>query len=181
MGPTMMSKLTKMLLVGTSLVPTLVIMAVDYFYTKSIYHWWNFGTQLFAVSALLFLIALGLMHLARRGERQLLRVCKAKNSDKQVLTFLLAYLMPILTKHDYLFHDFNCPTLVLLGIVAIAVYHSNAFDFNPMLGLLNYHFYEIEDASNFPYLLISKSPLKAAAQEIVVVQLFEYTFLAVEE
>ena len=177
----MLNKFTKMLLVGTSLVPTLLIMAVDHAFTKGVPNWWGFTTQLVVIAVALLVIASSVMHVARRsGERQQLQICKAKNSDKQVLTFLLAYLMPILSEHKYLFRDFNVPTLALLVLLAVAVYHSNAFDFNPMLGMLGYHFYEIEDANSFPYLLITKTPFKKANQEIIVVQLFDHTFLAVE-
>ena len=178
----MLNKFTKMLLVGTSLVPTLLIMAVDHFFAHGITNWLGFGTQLIIIALALVVIALAVMFVAaRNGERQQLQICKAKNSDKQVLTFLLAYLMPILSEHKYLFRDFNVPTLALLALLAIAVYHSNAFDFNPMLGMLGYHFYEIEDGNNFPYLLISRTPLKKSCQELTVVQLFDYTFLAVEK
>lgn len=177
----MFNKFTKMLLVGTSLVPTLLIMAVDHYFTHGSVNGWGFCSQLVIIAVALMVIALAVIHVAKRnGERQQLQICKAKNSDKQVLTFLLAYLMPILSEHKYLFRDFNVPTLALLVLLAVAVYHSNAFDFNPMLGMLGYHFYEIEDANSFPYLLITKKPLKKANQELTVVQLFDHTFLAVE-
>lgn len=178
----MLNRFTKMLLVGTSLVPTLLIMAVDTYFTQSITSWWGFTTQLLVIAISLLAIAVAVMYSARKsGERQPLQICKAKNSDKQVLTFLLAYIMPILSEHKYLFRDFNVPTIALLVLLAVAVYHSNAFDFNPMLGMLGYHFYEIEDANSFPYLLITKTPLKKANQELFVVQLFDHTFLAVEK
>jgi hypothetical protein len=178
----MLNNFTKMLLVGTSLVPTLLIMAVDHFFMHGVANWWGFGTQLVVIAVALVVIALAVMHVVKRsGERQQLQICKAKNSDKQVLTFLLAYLMPILSEHKYLFRDFNVPTLTLLLLLALAVYHSNAFDFNPMLGMLGYHFYEIEDGNRFPYLLMTRTPLKKSCQELIVVQLCDYTFLVVEK
>jgi hypothetical protein len=181
-GGAMLNRFTKMLLVGTSLAPVLVIMAVDFFFsTKEPLVFWSFGTQLLAVAAGLVGIAFGVMnYAAKNGPRQQLNICKAKNSDKEVLTFLLAYLLPVVSKHDYLFREFNWPTVVILLMLCVAVYHSSAFDFNPLLGMLGYHFYEVEDDSQFPYLLISSRAIKKPSGPLTVVQLFDYTFLAIE-
>jgi len=179
----MLNSFTKLLLVGTSLAPILVIMAVDFFFSaKGPQPFWSFGTQLLIVAAALVFIAFGIMrYAARHGSRQPLKICKAKNSDKEVLTFLLAYLLPVVSKHEYLFHDFNLPTIVILALLCVAVYHSSAFDFNPLLGMLGYHFYEVEDDSAFPYLLISNHAIKKPCADMMVVQLFDYTFLLVEK
>ena len=177
----MLNRFTKLLLVGTSLSPTLLIMAVDYFATETFEHWFCFGTQLIIVALSFMAIAVLVMAFARKyGSKQHLIIRKAKNSDKEVLTFLLAYLLPILTDHKYLFKEFNAPTLAVLLLLCTAVYHTNAFDFSPLLGLLGYHFYEVEDDDSFPYLLISKTSIKKPCATIEVVQLFDYTFLAVE-
>jgi hypothetical protein len=117
---------------------------------------------------------------ARHGERQPFTMTKAKNSDKEVLTFLIAYLLPILTEHKFLFKDFGITTLAILVLLSISVYHGNAFDFNPLLGMCGYHFYEIEGADSLPYLLISRRSLKKPTGQVTVVQLFDYTFLLVE-
>ncbi len=178
----MLNKFTKILLVGTSLAPTLLVMAVDQFATKGSPNWWSFGVQLVVVAIALVIIAVAVMkYVAKHAATQKLNICKAKNSDKEVLTFLVAYLLPILAEHKYLFRDFNIPTLALMILLSVAVYHSNAFDFNPMLGMLGYHFYEVEDDDHFPYLLISRRPIRKPCQELTVIQLFDYTFLHVEK
>lgn len=179
----MLNRFTKMLLVGTSVAPVLVVMAIDDFYSKGWPTSFTFGVQLLVIAASLTAIALLVMRAAERTETQIQRltICKAKNSDKQVLTFLIAYLLPVISKHDYLFRDFNPPTIAMLGLLCLAVYHSNAFDFNPLLGLFGYHFYEIEDNSTFPYVLISRRVIKKPCQTLEVAQLFDYTFLLVDE
>ncbi len=175
----MLNKFAKMLLVGTAIAPTLLIMGVDSI-CRPDFKGWVFPISLFVIVALLVLIAMLVMSYGFKNVgTQSLTITKAKNSDKEVLPFLLAYLLPILNDHKYLFKEYNIPTLALLALVAVAVYHSNAFDFNPFLGMLGYHFYEVQDDDNFPYLLISKKPLLKPCQSLKVVQLFDYTFLYV--
>jgi hypothetical protein len=178
----MLSKVAKVLLVATSIAPTLILMGINYFFTtKDIPGYFNFGVQLFAIAGILVGICIGIMWYASTTlSKQPFRVIKAKSSDKQVLTFLVAYLLPVMTKHDYLFRDFNLPTLALL--LCLAVYHSNSFDFNPLLGVFGYHFYEVEgEDDSFPYLLISRRSLEKVCKEFTVVRLFDYTFLVVEK
>src|SRR5579864_5070229 len=103
----MFNRFTKFLLVATSLTPTLLVMAVDQFATAKEFKWLSFGMQLLAISVAFVAIAAGVMtYMAWYGPRQSLKVAKAKNSDKEVLTFLLAYLVPVLSEHKYLFKDF---------------------------------------------------------------------------
>ncbi|MCG6157686.1 hypothetical protein [Rubinisphaera margarita] len=178
----MLRKSIKLLLVGTAMAPVLVVMGVDQLFRDGFQGWASLPFLLFVIAASLFLIAICVMHVAKKsGEKMSLRVCKAKNSDKEVITFLVAYLLPVLSDHEYLFREINVPTLFILALVSIAVYHSNAFDFNPLLGMLGYHFYEVEDDDHFPYLLISSTPIKKPCQELRVTKLFEYTFLHIED
>jgi hypothetical protein len=178
----MLNRFTKSLLVGTSLAPTMLIMAVDEYASGRFTNWWCFGVQLLIIAFGFLICALCIMWYAKRhNQRQKLETCKAKNSDKEVLTFLLAYLLPILGKHEYLFKGFNLQTMAVFALVWMTIYHSNAFNFSPMLGLLGYHFYEVEDGGKFPYLLISRKPMKNACETRSVVQLFDYTFLCIDE
>jgi hypothetical protein len=180
-GEVKLNKFTKALLTATALAPTLIVMAVDYFAHKGLQTWWCFGTQLMLIVIALVTIALFVMAFVRRhGEKMPFSMTKAKNSDKEVLAFLVAYLLPILIEHKILFKDFGITTLAILLLLSIAVYHANAFDFNPLLGMFGFHFYEIEGDGSFPCLLISRRSLKKPAGEITVVQLFDYTFLLVE-
>lgn len=179
-GKPMLNRRVKLMLVATSLVPTLLVMAVD-----SIYREENlscFSSILLLSSVFLFAYALYVMTFAaKNGERMQLVITKVKNTDKEVLTFLLAYLLPILSDHKYIFKDFNLPTLAIIILISIAVYHSNAFDFNPLLGMCGYHFYEVQGDDDFPYLLISTTPLIKPKNALQVVKLFDYTFLCIGE
>ena len=174
----MLRKSMKMLLVSTSLAPALLVMAVDQFFEKgaTAFFW-----QLVVLVACFAIIAACVMgYMSRNAERMVLSVAKAKNSDKETLTFLLAYLLPVLIEHKYLFTGFNPPTMTMMILVSLAIYHSNAFDFNPLLGIFGYHFYEVEGDDAFPYLLISRKTLRKPNVDLKVVQICDYTFLHVE-
>ena len=68
----------------------------------------------------------------------------------------------------------------IFGIIFLAVFHSNAFHFNPLLGCIGYHFYEIEADDGMTYLLITSKTVTKQKMTSQVAQLADYIFLEVE-
>ena len=68
---------------------------------------------------------------------------------------------------------------LVFSIFFLAIYYSNAFDFNPLLGLCGYHFYEVQSEDGMTFLLMTRNHLLKPEQVAEVVQLFPYTFLNV--
>lgn len=83
--------------------------------------------------------------------------------------------MPLFTSQfDTLQWQFWVPTLVIFGIITATGYN---YHFNPMLGLLGWHFYKVESPEGITFILITKKHLRTAALELKVGQLTEYLLL----
>ena len=68
------------------------------------------------------------------------------------------------------------PTIIIFGVITATGYN---YHFNPLLGLLGWHFYKVESTEGVKYVLITKKQLRTAADSIKVGQLTEYILLDV--
>ncbi len=66
-------------------------------------------------------------------------------------------------------------------MIFLAVYHTNAFTFNPLLASFGYHFFEVENEDGMKYLLVTKRVVREQKFHPWVVQLSDYVFLEGEE
>lgn len=168
-----MNKLGKLVLMATSLTPILGAFAVNYFAHQD---WWKGGICL-GFAFLLALICWGVILRCRRilAEEPLVTK-KVKTADKEVVTFLLVYLLPLFTK-DLIFTGNWLTPIYIVMVIALCVYHSNAFSFNPLLSIVGYHFYEVENENGMNYLLISTKTIHRHDNMLRVRQLADYIYL----
>lgn len=172
----MLNAVAKPLLVSTSLSPVLLAFGIN-----SVAEGkgpWEYAPWFAASVSLLGLCLLILRFSKMQLEKQNLQVKSIKNSDKEVMTFLLAYLLPLVPARTLGFSGHLATGIFVFGMFFLAIYYSNAFDFNPLLGLCGYHFYEVQSADGMSFLLITGSPILKPEHVAEVVQLFPYTFLA---
>ena len=132
---------------------------------------WIFGVSLALVAVCLIVVA--------RAQRALpasdFRANSIEAADHENTAFLLLYVMPLFTQQfDSLDWHFWVPTIVIFGVITATGYN---YHFNPMLGLLGWHFYKVESAEGVTFVLITKKQLRTAAQTIRVGQLTEYILL----
>jgi hypothetical protein len=173
----MLSKLAKPLLVATSMAPILLAFAVN-----AISEGRSFGDYWFWLVLAALLVCL--CHLIMRFsstqlQRQHLTIKSFKSSDKEVMTFLVAYLLPLVSAKSLGLNGHLLSIVFAVLVFFAAIYHSNAFDFNPLLGLFGYHFYEMQTDNGMTFLLITRRHLLKPNHRVEVVQLFPYTFLNV--
>jgi len=170
----MLNKFAKIMLVATSLAPVLgAFGTINYSNGKPI---WQVLPWFICAVLLLIICWLLLIYAKKNIEKEKLNVNSSRNSDKEVLTFLIIYLLPLVAKDSIPDANIEVSIYVFL-IIAWAVYHSNAFYFNPLLGLLGYHFYEITSSDGMPQTLITTNSIRKPSYEIEVVQLFDSTYL----
>lgn len=172
-----LSKIAKLLFVATSLAPVLAAFAVKDLTAgrsmKEVAPW-------LVVTALLPVICWLLLLFSRKHlEQQELRIVKIKSTDKEVLAYLIAYLLPLLTKDTVDVWKQFPVAMFVFGMIFLAVYHSNAFHFNPLLGCVGYHFYEVECDDGMTYLFITGNTIKKQDVTSDVVQMADYIFLEV--
>lgn len=171
----MFNRLAKFLLVATSLSPILGAVAVNQY---AIGKPWEKWLPWLLIALLLILICWLLLHYAaNHAQKQRVRIEQFENNDKEVLAFLLAYLLPFISSKDMAFEGQWMTGAYIIAIIFMVVAHAGAFHFNPVMGLLGYHFYGIKNSDGASLLLISKTELRRAGQEVPTVQLAHNIYL----
>ena len=130
------------------------------------------------VGTLLFFVCWAIIRLARnRLQRMPLHTVKIKQADKEILAFLIAYLLPLASTSTLSLKG-DLPTSVFIYLViGVCIYHSNAFTFNPTLACFGYHFVEVENEENMTYLILTKRSLHACKISFEAVPLGDYLYL----
>lgn len=174
-----MNKFAKSLFVLTSLAPVLGAYVVN-----DLSQGKPFLTALFwLIPALLLMLICWLLIVfaTRRLAKEQLIVTSVRSTDKETLAYLVAYLLPIISKDMLDFRTNLATTAFVFSILFIAIYHSNAFHFNPLLGLVGYHFYEVQADDSITYMLITRRVIRRQKITMPVVEMACYVYLDVEE
>lgn len=99
-------------------------------------------------------------------------------ADRENIAFMLLYLSPLFTDK---FGDLNValliPTLAVFALLTATGYN---YHFNPLLGLVGWHFYKVSSAEGITYVLITKKQLRNTNQISQVAQLTEYILIDLE-
>lgn len=171
----MLSKLAKLLLTSTAIAPVLFTYAYVAFTS---------GAKKQAIwlallgAALFFLCVVLLAYCSRTLEQIDFKMTTAEVADRENIGFLLLYLLPLFTSS---FSSLNwnvwVPAVVVFGGVVATGY---SYHFNPLLGLLGWHFYKVGTVEGITYVLITKKQLRRAAGSIRVGQLTEYIVIDLE-
>lgn len=174
----MLNRFAKFLLVATSLSPLLGAVAVSKIsHGEPALHWvpWIITAVLLA-----FLCWAVLWYSARHVQQQSCYIKEFEQNDKEILAFLVTYLLPFLSSEKMGFvGDWMTGAYVLLIIFAV-ITHAGAFHFNPVMGLLGYHFYSVKNSEGCSYLLISKIELTKQNVEVQTVRLAHHIYLHIE-
>lgn len=96
-------------------------------------------------------------------------------ADHENTAFLLLYVLPLFTsKFNTLDWQFWIPTVLIFAVITATGYN---YHFNPLLGLLGWHFYKVQSNEGVTYVLITRKHLRTAATSLNVGQLTEYILL----
>lgn len=173
----MLNLFAKQLLVATSLSPVLGAVAVNQFAIgKPLVNWLPW---LVAGVLLVLLCWLLLLYAAKNGQKHTFRIGQFENNDKEVLSFLLAYLLPFISADNMAFEGRWMTGAYILAIIFLVVAHSGALHFNPVMGLLGYHFYGVRNDDGLSKLLISRKELRRTGEEVDTVRLAYNIYLHV--
>lgn len=172
----MLGKLVRILFALTALAPLSVSLA--YVFSERQHN------TTFAVVALLACIFLGVVSIfiietsSKNLEQLPIVIKKAKSSDKEVIGFFVAYALPLIFKGE------SAPDigawLVAGAMLFFVLWSTHALQVNPVLGLLGYHFYDVETDGGITYLLITRRKINNILSVRRVVQLSEYGVLEVK-
>lgn len=171
----MLNRFAKFLLVSTALSPVLGAVAVNQFAHNK--PWTSWGVWLAVATLLAVICWLLLWYASRNAERHRVYIKEFERNDKEVLAFLLAYLLPFISSENMAFEGEWMTGAYILAIIFLVVSHAGAFHFNPVMGLLGYHFYSVRNAHGVSLLLISKKELRRAGSEVEAVRLAHGIYL----
>ena len=164
----MFSKILQIILVVTSLSPVLLT-----FWFKEFSKAWNFidGVFYLLLAICLLFILMLLMRIAKKKlEIVPVTITEISNADNESIIFIFTYLIPLIDIDTSI-------ALFLLILFFIIVSTTNLYHFNPLLGLLCYHQYEVKLKEGVTFILISKKKLINSRQINKVVQLTNYILL----
>lgn len=169
----MLGKPTRVMLALTAIAPVSVSLA--YIFASKNDDW------LLAVWAICACLILGITsswiisQASIKFERLPVVIKKVKSADKEVLGFFIAYALPLLFKGNA---GLDFGSWLLAGLMLIFVlWTTHALHVNPVLGLLGYHFYEVETQDGVTYLMLTRRTINNVSSIDSVVQITEYGIL----
>ena len=170
-----MNRFAKFLLVSTALSPILGAVAVNQIARGQT---WTSWSPWLGVALLLVLGCQALLvHAAKNVQKQRICIKEFERNDQEVLAFLLAYMLPFVSSANMIFADDWLTSVYILGIIYLVIAHADALHFNPVMGLLRYHFYAVKNAHNISHLLISKRKLLRPGKNVQTVRLTHNIYL----
>jgi hypothetical protein len=168
----MLSRVAKLMLTSTAIAPVLLT-----------YAWVAFqsGDSCVAIIlaaacvALVFICWLLLRYAKNNLERMSFKPVSIEAADRENMGFLLLYLLPLFTaQFDALNWNVWIPAILIFAAVVATGY---SYHFNPLLGLMGWHFYKVGTAEGVTYVLITKKQLRNATDTVEIGQLTEYIVL----
>ena len=169
----MLGKFVRILFAITAIAPLSVSLAY-------IYAFHDRNLQFAAIAAFLCLLLGALSRWVidqsrQRLERLPISIKKAKSADKEVIGFFVAYVFPLVFKGQ------AAAALdawaVAAAMLLFVLWSTHSLQVNPVLGMLGFHFYEVETADGVTYLLITQRKISNVLSITEIVQLSEYGIL----
>lgn len=171
-----MNKLARLLLTASSIAP---VCATLFFigYVKDTV--WLMQYSL-CVGIASWLLAIGLIQYAEKQLEPLTKnIISVSPANKEVTNYFLSYLFPLLGT-DSIAENKAYALFFYLSLLFYISFSEN-YNFNPVLSLIGYKFYEAEDDTGVGFVLISKSVITDIKDiKFTVIQLTDYTFLHVK-
>lgn len=168
----MLSRVAKLMLTSTAIAPVLLTYAWVAFQSGDT----HMAIMLAAACVVLIFICWLLLRYAKRNlERMSFKAVSIEAADRENMGFLLLYLLPLFTAQ---FSSLNwnvwIPAILIFAAVVATGY---SYHFNPLLGLMGWHFYKVGTAEGVTYVLITKKQLRNATDTVEIGQLTEYIVL----
>jgi hypothetical protein len=145
--------------------------------TEGNYHW---TAGLIVGCAFLIGCCVWLLRKARHVlERFPFQPKSVEAADRENIAFMLLYLSPLFTSQ---FGQLNTalliPTILVFALLTATGYN---YHFNPLLGLVGWHFYKVSSSEGVTYVLVTKKQLRNTNQISQVGQLTEYILIDLEK
>lgn len=133
-----------------------------------------------SISIGLFVVCVLVIDAAKRSLSSTnFRAQSIEAADHENTAFLLLYVMPLFTSNfSSLSWEFWVPTVIIFIFITATGYN---YHFNPMLGILGWHFYKVQSTEGVTFILITKRQIRSNTQPIRVGQFTEYILIDLED
>lgn len=171
----MLSSIARLVLTATAMAPVSLTYAWVSFYQGE----YALAAVAFVTAALLTTVCVSLLSYIRRQIESLpFNAQSIEPADAESLGFMLLYLLPLFTDEIATLNwELWVPLLIIFAVMIGTGY---SYHFNPLLGLLRWHFYKVTSEEGVTYVLITKKHLRTAAGVHRVGQLTEYILIDLE-
>jgi len=172
----MLGRIAKLLLVTSAIAPIGLVYAWVA-YSEGFYGWAAFLVCLCIVLVAICRYVLG--QAKRLLERFPFKPSSVEAADRENMAFMLLYLSPLFTAQ---FGAVNLnlwiPTILIFALMTATGY---SYHFNPLLGLMGWHFYKVASVEGVTYVMVTKKQLRKASEISEVGQLTDYILIDLEE
>ena len=176
----MLNKPTRGLLMSTSFAPMLFVIAMNVFDCETVWFW-----GLCISGILLIFICWRLMKKeSNKRVTHQWHIKEFSRKDEGIHMFLVIYILPIIRSPDSLL---NADWLTILSAIAVIILiiavmvKIGSFNFNPVMSILGYNFYEVKDRDGVHHLLIARKPLVRNGIEVRTRRISQNVFVRVED
>ncbi|GGY49493.1 hypothetical protein [Parvularcula lutaonensis] len=168
----MLSNVAKLCLTSTAIAPIFLTFGAISFAQEDYVHliFWLAGVLVLTI------VCLGIIDYAQNNLEDIdVKITRVEAADRESLTFLLVYLLPLFTAD---LESLNFYIWVpILGIFSWITATGYNYHFNPVLNLWGWHFYRVETDEGVVYVLLTKRELRSALLDTQCGQLTEYILI----
>lgn len=169
----MLSKLLRILLTASSIAPTSFTVAFIGFINHNNTLLWS---SLLIGLILCFLCIFIVFAYQKCGETLTKNISSLTPANKEITNYFLAYIFPLLGSESIFSNTYM--TIFFYGCLSFYTFFSESYNFNPLLSLFGYRFYEAQDDTGVGFVLLSKQTIKSInGTEFKVRKLTDYIYI----
>jgi len=168
-----MNKIARFLLTASSIAPVgITLIFIGIIKQKPWLVWSSFG-----VCVLSFVSVVYFLSYAKKHSASLFKTIDSISpANKEVTNYFLSYLFPLLGT-DSIADKWQYALFFYVSLL-IYISFSENYNFNPLISLLGYKFYEAQDNTGVGFVLISKKVITDIKDiDFEIIQLTDYTFM----
>lgn len=181
----MLNAPTRGFLMSTSFAPVLFVIAINVFDCKTLWFW-----GLCVLGVLLIFACwkqmkkLSKKPVSHRERTYQWHIKEFRSKDEGIYTFLIVYILPIIRSPDSLLNADGqtlLSTIAMIILIIIIMVKMGSFNFNPIMSILGYNFYEVKDRDDVYHLLITRQRLVRHSIEIRTRRISQNVFVEVQD
>ncbi|MEI7174816.1 hypothetical protein [Pectobacterium carotovorum] len=170
-----MNKLARLLLTASSIAPVgITLIFIGIIKNKTWLVYWSLGVCILSFISVIFFLSYASKNLSSLYKK----IDSISPANKEVTNYFLSYLFPLLGT-DSIAEKWQYAAFFYISLL-IYISFSENYNFNPLISVLGYKFYEGQDDTGVGFVLISKEVITDLKErDFEVIQLTDYTFMHV--